>query len=82
MKVVDNSILVLLENGELYSWGDNSWGNLGHNRSFLDDVNVYVAVPTLVTEKVKDFALSDNVLVVKKNETEVYWCGLDKDFLL
>ena len=32
-------------------------------------------------EDVKDFALSDNILTILTNKGEVYYAGLDKDFV-
>ena len=36
VQTVENGLVILLDNGDLYSFGDNSSGNLGQKRSFLE----------------------------------------------
>lgn len=43
--------MILLENGNLYSWGDNTRGNIGHNRSILEIHDVKSEFPRLVEFK-------------------------------
>jgi len=45
IQVVNWSIVVLLENGFLFSWGDNSSGNLGQSRSILETIDIIVDKP-------------------------------------
>ncbi len=82
VQVVNESIVVLLENGTVWSWGDNTTGNLGHNRNMLDHFNVFVVEPKQVSlDGVQDIALSDNILTLLTESGQVYYTGIDKDFL-
>jgi alpha-tubulin suppressor-like RCC1 family protein len=40
--------VILLENGVLFSWGNNARGNIGQNRSILETLDVYVDTPKSV----------------------------------
>ena len=83
MKIVNHSGVILLENGELISWGDNISGNLAVPRSQLSYIhnNVENAVEPLklneLHEHVIDFDLSDNILVILTENGTAYFTGLN-----
>lgn len=45
IKIVNEAIALLLENGKLYTWGSNETGNLGLMRYYEDDVDFYEMEP-------------------------------------
>lgn len=83
MKVVSTAAVVLLENGELISWGDNLTGNLGVPRSELTLFEKDIALPAEplmlngLNEKVVDFDLSSNILVILTASGKAYFSGLN-----
>ena len=88
LKVVDNSIAVLLENGVLAVWGNNRTGNLGIPRSLTIMHDVYiedVKVP-FVANKIKDFVhdfdISSNNIIILSEKGDLYYAGRDKDLKL
>lgn len=88
IKVVNNSIVVLLENGVLAAWGDNRTGNLGIPRSLLLMHDVYVEnvkVPFIanhITDFVSDFDISSNNIIILSEKGDLYYAGRDKDLKL
>jgi alpha-tubulin suppressor-like RCC1 family protein len=88
IKVVQSSVVVLLENGELLTWGDNTSGNLGVYRSELALLENEVYQPTRINhesnihDKIVDFDLSDNILVALTENNHAYFCGLEGVFTL
>ena len=88
MKVVGESIAVLLENGVLATWGNNKTGNLGIPRSLMILYDYYihqVKVPMLengLTEYVKDFDISSNNIIMLTEKNEIYYAGRDKHLAL
>jgi len=88
IKVVESAVVVLLENGELLTWGDNASGNLGVYRSELALLENEVFQPTRINlangikEKVVDFDLSDNILIALTESNQAYFCGLENIFTI
>lgn len=88
LKVVDESIAVLLENGVLATWGNNETGNLGIPRSLMVLYDVHVSdvkVPMLengLNEFVKDFDISENNIIMLTEKNELYYSGRDKHLSL
>jgi alpha-tubulin suppressor-like RCC1 family protein len=88
IKVVESAVVVLLENGELLTWGNNVSGNLGVHRSELALLENEVYQPTRINqssgikERVVDFELSDNILAVLTENSKAYFCGLENIFTL
>lgn len=88
LKVVDNSVAVLLENGVLAVWGNNRTGNLAIPRSLtiLHDVYIKdVKVPMVVNkikDYVKDFDISSNNMIILTEKGNLYYSGRDKDLKL
>lgn len=84
LKVVDNSVAVLLENGVLAVWGNNRTGNLGVPRSILLMHEVYVdsvKVPFVanhINDFVKDFDISSNNIIILSENGDLYTAGRDK----
>lgn len=83
IKMVGESAVILLENGELIAWGDNTTGNLGVPRSELSKIHNLVAEPAEPLKlnhlniKVADFDLSHNVLILLSTDGQVYLSGFD-----
>ena len=88
LKVVDNSIAVLLENGVLAVWGNNRAGNLGIPRPITLMHEVYVEdvkVPFIanrINDFVTDFDMSSNNIVILSEKGDLYYAGRDKDLKL
>lgn len=82
IQIVDESIGMLLENGKLFTWGNNHKGNLGLYRDILISKDIFVERPTQTPfpGKIKDFGMSDNILVACNEKGEAYYSGLDKYF--
>lgn len=88
IKIVGESVAVLLDNGVLATWGDNKTGNLGIPRSLMILYDYYihqVKVPMLengLTEYVKDFDISSNNIIMLTEKNEIYYAGRDKHLSL
>jgi len=88
LKVVGNSIAVLLENGVLAVWGNNRTGNLAIPRSLTIMHNVYVNdvkvpfVANKIKDFVKDFDMSSNNIIILSEKGDLYYSGRDKDLKL
>lgn len=82
IKAAGNHVLVLLENGTLWGWGDNELGQLGIPKEVGIEINHEVDHPTkLNTEeigdkKVVDFDSGEEISVILTEDGEAYWFGL------
>lgn len=83
IRLVNNSAVILTESGEIISWGNNQKANLGVPRPYLSKTDDFVYSPSDVLklndlhEKVVDFALSDNILIILTKSGRAYFSGLD-----
>ena len=83
VRMVKNSAVILLENGDLITWGDNTTGNLGVPRSELSRIHSNIDLPAEplhlnhIHAKVTDFDLSLNVLILLTEKGEAYYSGFD-----
>jgi len=81
IKAAANHIMVLLENGSLYGWGENQLGQLGVKKSVGIEINHEIDHPTkLETEningKVVDFDSGEQISIILTDSGEAYWFGL------
>ena len=82
LRSVNNCTMTLMDNGEVYGWGDNRNAVLANNhlRQLVYDTGYYK--PTSIYKSypgnVVDFDLSTNVFVMLTDQGEAYWAGFDE----
>lgn len=72
--------MALLSDGYLYGWGSNDTGLMAINETGGEMYQTYFYPTKIFTEelgdhKIVDFEISDNFLVFKLDNGEIYWSG-------
>lgn len=86
IKSASHFSVALMSDGNLYSWGRNNEGSMGIRENLGHVTDQVAYLPTKVVdhcfknEKVVDFAVGENSLVIVTDKNKVYWSGLDLAF--
>lgn len=78
--------VALFSDGNLYAWGENSLGALGIRDNLTHRVDDVALIPTPIAnsffqgEKIRDFDLGQDTLLVLTENNKVYFSGLDLTF--
>ena len=72
--------MALMSDGYLYGWGSNDQGQMGINETGGEMYETYFYPTKIHTEdignhKIVDFELSEDMLIFKLDNGDIYWCG-------
>lgn len=75
------TLAAISENGELYMWGDNSFGEIGNGKrgNGLPTISeCYTSKPYLVKKNIKDVRFEDSTVYATNYWDEVYVWGQNR----
>ncbi len=86
IKSANNYSVALMSDGNLYGWGSNESGQMGIKTEIGVEMYETANFPTMVIngqfkgEKIVDFDISEDIMVVLLANNEVYWSGMKLEY--
>lgn len=76
----NNYTVALMSDGYIYGWGSNDEGQMGINETGGEMYETYfyptkICIEDFGDKKIVDFEISENVLILKLSDGNIYWCG-------